>query len=182
MTEGAGFSGRYANKPLPDVSGVRFGLKLLLVSSGIIVLVESLPAASHLSILSPRVCFRFACFVSSVLRLILFSLLPVETSFLRERSRGQGVNYKINESRDRLEIVRGDKKRRKKNRREEGNVEWLNGDRGAPGWKRLENGTRLEDDFFFFNIFNRPSVITCLEWFVNEYTGMKIQSKYSINI
>lgn len=52
MTEGAGFSGRYANKPLPDVSGVRFGLKLLLVSSGIIVLVESLPAASHLSILS----------------------------------------------------------------------------------------------------------------------------------
>ena len=45
MTEGAGFSGRYANKPLPDVSGVRFGLKLLLASSGIIVLDESLPAA-----------------------------------------------------------------------------------------------------------------------------------------
>lgn len=40
MTEGAGFSGRYANKPLPDVSGVRFGLKLLLASSGIIVLDE----------------------------------------------------------------------------------------------------------------------------------------------
>lgn len=101
-----------------------------------------------------RVTFRFsllafasgslassrAFFVSS-----FFSLLPVETSFLRERSRGQGVNYKINESRDRLEVVRGDKKRRKKNRREEGNVEWLNGDRGAPGWKRLENGTRLRE-------------------------------------
>lgn len=43
--EGAGFSGRYANKPLPDVSGVRFGLKLLLVSAGIIVVGESLPAA-----------------------------------------------------------------------------------------------------------------------------------------
>jgi len=45
MAEGAGFSGRYANKPLPDVSGVRFGLKLLLVSAGIIVVGESLPAA-----------------------------------------------------------------------------------------------------------------------------------------
>jgi len=37
MAEGAGFSGRYANKPLPDVSGVRFGLKLLLASVRIIV-------------------------------------------------------------------------------------------------------------------------------------------------
>lgn len=45
MAEGAGFSGRYANKPLPDVSGVRLGLKLLLVSAGIIVVGESLPTA-----------------------------------------------------------------------------------------------------------------------------------------
>lgn len=151
MTEGAGFSGRYANKPLPDVSGVRFGLKLLLVSSGIIVLVESLPAASHLSILSPRVCFRFACFVSSV-RLIVFSLLSVEPSFLRERSRGQGVNYKINESRDRLEIMQRDKKRRKKNRREEGNVEveWRSRCSGMEKIGRMGRGC-LEDDFF--NIF-----------------------------
>lgn len=37
MAKGAGFSDRYANKPLPDVSGVRFGLKLLLMSAGIIV-------------------------------------------------------------------------------------------------------------------------------------------------
>lgn len=122
MTEGAGFSGRYANKPLPDVSGVRFGLKLLLVSSGIIVLVESLPAASHLSILSLSLSSRLL--PVRLLRLErsshrFFSPFSVEPSFLRERSRGQGVNYKINESRDRLEIVRGDKKRRKKNRREE---------------------------------------------------------------
>lgn len=45
MAEGAGFSGRYANKPLPDVSGVRFGLKLLLASARIIVVGESLPTA-----------------------------------------------------------------------------------------------------------------------------------------
>lgn len=45
MAEGAGFSGRYANKPLPDVSGVRFGLKLLPASAGIIVVGESLPMA-----------------------------------------------------------------------------------------------------------------------------------------
>lgn len=45
MAEGAGFSGRYANKPLPDVSGVRFGLKLLPASVGIIVVGESLPTA-----------------------------------------------------------------------------------------------------------------------------------------
>lgn len=85
MTEGAGFSGRYANKPLPDVSGVRFGLKLLLVSSGIIVLVESLPTASHLSILSPRVCFRSLAssrvFVSS----FFLSFLSSRPSYANDR-------------------------------------------------------------------------------------------------
>lgn len=79
MTEGAGFSGRYANKPLPDVSGVRFGLKLLLVSSGIIVLVESLPAASHLSILS----LSFLAFASGSLASSRAFVSSFFLSFLR---------------------------------------------------------------------------------------------------
>lgn len=58
MAEGAGFSGRYANKPLPDVSGVRFGLKLLLVSAGIIVIGESLPTARHPAVIQAVIVAR----------------------------------------------------------------------------------------------------------------------------
>lgn len=82
MAEGAGFSGRYANKPLPDVSGVRFGLKLLLVSARIIVVGESLPAARHPA-MPPRLDAekRFR---------LLF------TNFLRRRTHYRGIRPEIN--------------------------------------------------------------------------------------
>ena len=105
MTEGAGFSGRYANKPLPDVSGVRFGLKLLLASSGIIVLDESLPAARAID----RRNHRFDSFLASASSdfsrrsaLSFFRFLSVLSALPRERPRRLATNYKINESRDRL--------------------------------------------------------------------------------
>lgn len=80
-TEGAGFSGRYANKPLPDVSGVRFGLKLLLASSGIIVLDESLPAARH-----P---------LSEPVALILSRALPVRLLLDNKRNDSSGLRSRV---------------------------------------------------------------------------------------
>lgn len=111
MAEGAGFSGRYANKPLPDVSGVRFGLKLLLVSAGIIVVGESLPAARRPP---PRLDERKRFGLLLTVRFVGTRVLPSkekerERKEEKERKKERDGEKKKKRERDKAGLIKGRK-------------------------------------------------------------------------